>query len=166
MFCNVFSGVWPADHMRSGSSRSGGAPSQLTATFMSEMLKSGDLQRHILHNLQPAYASRYRTMFAAIEQHLLPLGVTMPQTGRDIVGGYFIWLSLPRPMDARALAARAKEEENVIIAQGSFFGVYGDTEDADFESEVRICFSWEEEEKLGEGIERLARVLRNMQTGV
>ena len=149
----------------SGSSRSGGAPSQLTATFMAELLRSGDLQRHILQTLQPAYASRYRTMMAAIQRHLLPLGVTTPQMGREVVGGYFIWLTLPESLNARALAAEAKEEENVIIAPGSLFGVDGDSREEDFERGIRLCFSWEDEKKLGEGIERLARTVRRMQTG-
>ena len=149
----------------SGSSRSGGAPSQLTAALMAELLKSGDLQRHILHRLQPAYASRYRRMMAAVQQHLLPLGVTLPQVDREVVGGYFIWLRLPEPLDAQALAAQAKAEENVVIAPGSLFGVNGDSKEADFEREIRLCFSWEEEEKLGEGIERLAETVRRMQSG-
>lgn len=151
--------------MDSGSSRSGGAPSQLTATFMAELLRSGDLQRHILQALQPAYASRYRKMMAAIQQHLLPLGVTTPQMGTEVVGGYFIWLTLPEPLNARELAAAAKEVENVIIAPGSLFGVDGDSTEDDFERGIRLCFSWEDEEKLGEGVERLARTVRRMQVG-
>lgn len=167
--CRFRSVIWDvlhADHIRSGSSRSGGAPSQLTAAMISGFLQSGGLQRHIQLRLQPAYAARYRTMVAAMERHLVPLGVTMPQGGREIVGGYFIWFSLPEPLNANDLAVRAKEEEDVIIAQGSLFGVYGDTQNADFEREVRLCFSWEEEEKLGEGIERLGRVIGNMRNGI
>lgn len=146
-----------------GSSRSGGAPSQLTASFIAELLRSGGLQRHILQTLQPAYASRYRTMMAAIQKHLLPLGITLPQMGREVVGGYFIWLTLPEALSARVLAAEAKEEENVIIAPGPLFGVDGDSTEEDFERGFRLCFSWEDEEKLGEGIERLARTVRRMQ---
>lgn len=132
---------------------------------MAELLRSGDLQRHVLQTLQPAYASRYRTMMAAIQQHLLPLGVTTPQVGRGVVGGYFIWLTLPESLSARVLAAEAEEDENVIIAPGSLFGVDSDSTGEDFERGIRLCFAWEDEEKLGEGIERLARTVRRMQTG-
>lgn len=132
---------------------------------MAELLRSGDLQRHILTILQPAYASRYRTMMAAIQQHLLPLGVTTTQTAREFVGGYFVWLTLPEPLSARVLATEAKEKENVIIAPGALFGVDGDSTEKDFASGFRLCFSWEDEEKLGEGVERLARTVRRMQTG-
>lgn len=102
-------------------------------------------------------------MMAAIQKHLLPLGITLPQMGREVVGGYFIWLTLPEALSARVLAAEAKEEENVIIAPGPLFGVDGDSTEEDFERGFRLCFSWEDEEKLGEGIERLARTVRRMQ---
>ncbi|MCJ1302021.1 hypothetical protein MMC08_004822 [Hypocenomyce scalaris] len=104
-------------------------------------------------------------MISAITTHLLPLGVTLPQSNRDVLGGYFIWFSLPEPLRADDVAERAKDDENTIIAQGSLFGVYGDVRQGDLEREVRVCFSWEEEARLVEGIERLARVIRSMQAG-
>ena len=130
---------------------------------MSNLVESGELQRHIFRTLQPAYAQRYQRMMSAIEAHLLPLGVTLPQRSRDMVGGYFIWLSLPAPMQAEEVAARAQEEENLIIAPGPMFAVYGDEEAVDLERKVRVCFSWEEEAMLAEGIQRLAQVMRTMQ---
>lgn len=101
-----------------GSSRSGGAPSQLTATFVAETLETGELQRWVYETLQPKYGKRYRTMIAAINEHLLPLGVQLPQTDRDVVGGYFIWLTLPKPLKGAVVAQRALEEQDVVVAQG------------------------------------------------
>ena len=147
----------------SGSSRSGGAPSQLTSTFISNLIESGDLQRHIFQTLQPTYARRYHSMISAIEEYLLPLGVTLPQTSRDVVGGYFLWLSLPAPMQAEEVARRTQDEENLIVAPGPMFAVYGDEKEVDLERKVRVCFSWEEEAMLAEGIQRLARVIGRMQ---
>ena len=126
---------------------------------MSNLIESGELQRHIFQTLQPAYARRYQSMISAIEEHLLPLGVTLPQTSRDVVGGYFIWLSLPAPLQAEEVAGHAREEENLIIAPGSIFAVNGDEKAVDLERKVRICFSWEDESMLAEGIQRLARVI-------
>ena len=153
----------PADAVIRGSSKSGGAPSQLTATAMSKLLESGNLEHHIFQTLQPAYAERYRKMISAIEHYLVPLGITLPQPNRDIVGGYFVWFSLPYPLKASDLTIRAKQEENVIVAQGSLFGVWGDTKDGDLEREVRVCFSYEDEDLLVEGVERLEKVIRRMQ---
>ncbi|KAI4112157.1 MAG: hypothetical protein LQ339_000165 [Xanthoria mediterranea] len=144
-----------------GSSASGGAPSQMTSTFMAQLLSSGELEKHIYTTLQPAYARRYNSMISAIERYLLPLEVTLPQSDRDVVGGYFLWLKLPKPLVAEAVAQRAEAEENLIIGQGPLFAVYGD-ERKDLERQVRICFSWEAEENLSEGIQRLATVIRKM----
>ena len=130
---------------------------------MHELLRSGDLQRHICDTLQPAYAKRYQSMISAIEKHLVPLGVTLPQPNRDIVGGYFVWITLPEGLDADEVAAHAKEEEALIVAQGSLFGVYGDTKAVDLTRGIRLCFAWEDEQFLTDGVERLARVVRRLQ---
>lgn len=133
----------------------------MTSTFMTQLLSSGELEKHIYNTLQPAYARRYNSMNSAIERHLLPLGVTLPQSDRDVVGGYFLWLELPKPLVAEAVAQGAKDEENLIIGQGPLFAVYGD-ERNDLERQVRLCFSWEAEDNLSEGIQRLATVIRKM----
>jgi len=110
--------------INSGSSRSGGAPSQLTATFMSKLLESGDLQRHIFQTLQPTYARRYRIMIDAIVKHLIPLGVTIPQPNCKMIGGYFIWITLPTPLHAEGVAVFAKLDENLVIAPGLYFSEF------------------------------------------
>jgi DNA-binding transcriptional MocR family regulator len=56
-------------------------------------------------------------MIKAINDLLVPLGVRLPQTDREIVGGYFIWLTLPDGMEGGALVERAREDENVVVAQ-------------------------------------------------
>lgn len=86
---------------------------------MAETLVTGELQRFVYDTLQPTYCKRYREMVKVINQELVPLGVRMPQTDRDVVGGYFIWLTLPDPLKGAVLAQRAKDEENVVVAQVS-----------------------------------------------
>ena len=132
---------------------------------MSEMLESGVVQDHIEHTLQPAYARRYRTMISAIENILVPLGVTLPLSNRMVVGGYFMWLSLPKPLMADEVAERAQAEENLVIGPGPLFGVYGDVQHAELERKVRLCYAWEEENMLREGIIRLGRVISRVQKG-
>ncbi|KAL8996503.1 MAG: hypothetical protein Q9169_004012 [Polycauliona sp. 2 TL-2023] len=145
----------------SGSSASGGAPSQMTSTFMAQLLSSGALENHIYTTLQPTYARRYKNIMSAIERYLVPLDVKLPQSDREVVGGYFLWLELPKPLIADTVAQRAKTDENLIIGQGPLFAVYGD-ERKDLERQIRVCFSWEAEENLNEGIQRLANVIRKM----
>ena len=130
---------------------------------MAGLLDSGDLQRHIMLTVQPAYARRYYNTISAIEKYLLPLDATLSQSDRDVVGGYFIWLTLPSPLKADNVAIEAKQEENLILAPGPLFGVYGDADEEGLKDKLRICFSWEEEVLLLEGIQRLSRVIRSMQ---
>ncbi|KAH7044588.1 pyridoxal phosphate-dependent transferase [Macrophomina phaseolina] len=150
---------------QAGTSRSGGAPSQLTSTYVSQLIESGRLQTHIAGTLRPAYAARYRAMMAAIEEHLVPLGVKLPQPGREVAGGYFVWLSLPPPLKGAEVARVAMEQENLIVAEGELFEVPGDSAEVNFPCDIRLCFSWEDVDRLGEGIERLGRVIRQLQRG-
>ncbi|MCJ1479118.1 hypothetical protein MMC13_007802 [Lambiella insularis] len=150
--------------LRRGSTNSGSAPSQLTASFMTELLESGELEKHLHEKLQPAYARRYRAMIAAIKDVLVPMGVTLPQSDRAVVGGYFIWFSLPDPIKADDFAAQAQAEEQVIVGPGSLFEVYGDAKEGTLSREVRVCFAWVEEALLSEGIARLGRVIKTMRS--
>lgn len=102
-------------------------------------------------------------MISAIETHLLPVGVTLPQMDREVIGGYFIWLTLPSPLLAEQVSVSAQEDEDLIIAPGPIFGVYGNEEAVDLTRNVRLCFSWEEEDKLAEGIQRLGRMITRLQ---
>ncbi|KAL6705633.1 Valine--pyruvate aminotransferase [Coniothyrium glycines] len=149
---------------QTGSSRSGGSPSHLTACFVAETLETGQLQQFVYNQLQPAYSKRYRRLVQAIKEHLIPLGVRIPQTDREVVGGYFVWMTLPSPLKGAELAQRGKEEENVVVAKGEIFEIPGDNQIAgtSFAGSVRLCFAWEDEQLLAEGIERLAEVIKRM----
>lgn len=128
------------------------------------MLSSGQMQDHIVNVLRPAYASRYRCLIQAVQSHLIPLGFTLPQQDRDVAGGYFVWLGLPADMKAEELAARCQKDENLMIAPGNIFQIPGD-EVAVFDSNVRLCFAWEEEWKLKEGVTRMGVVAKKLLDG-
>jgi len=152
---------------QTGSSRSGGSPSHLVASFISNMLATNTLQTRILKKLQPAYAQRYHLMMRAIKQYLLPLGLTMPQADKTVAGGYFIWLTLPRSLNSRHIYKQALEEENLTIIAGPLFKVDGDEDNkqTQFESDLRLCYAWEDVEVLEEGVIRLARVIKRELAG-
>lgn len=80
--------------------------------------------------------------------------------------GYFVWFALPPPLDATKVAVQAKEKHDLIIAPGPIFGVKGDEDVANLKRNVRVCFAWEQEPSLVEGIQRLSRVIRDMQDGL
>ncbi|KAF2011589.1 aminotransferase [Aaosphaeria arxii CBS 175.79] len=57
-----------------GSNRSGGCPTQLTASFVHELLETGTLENHLTDLIIPTYRTRYHAMMKAIGEYLIPLG--------------------------------------------------------------------------------------------
>ncbi|RAL15701.1 aminotransferase-like domain-containing protein [Aspergillus homomorphus CBS 101889] len=146
---------------QTGSSRSGGAPSQFSASMVAQLFPTRILQNYIAHVLQPAYAARYHRMMCAINEHLVPQGVT-PTVPKGTAGGYFIWLRLPASLRATKLAVLARREHELEVAPGNMFQVQGDpvAEKNDFDDGMRLCFAWEEEADLEEGVRRLGCAIR------
>lgn len=102
----------------------------------------------------------------AIHQHLIPVGAQIRESslrGGGIYGGYFVWITPNAKAPAQAIAEAALAEENLIIGGGNMFEVKGDEKSAKFDKQVRLCFAWESEEDLVEGVERLGRVLRRIE---
>lgn len=148
---------------QTGSSRSGGAPSGLVASMLYQMMAAGKFEQHVSEVLLPAYEKRYNEMMRAVRDELIPLGVTVPQPNKDVAGGYFVWLKLPGSLDATAITKEAMEKENLKTIAGPKFRVQGD-EDKDemqFNHDIRLCFSYEEFDKLREGVIRLAKVIKS-----
>jgi DNA-binding transcriptional MocR family regulator len=154
---------------QTGSTRSGGAPSQLAAAVVCQMVTSGTLDDHLARVVRPALCARYVVMTRAVRRVLEGFGVeariTSSGRGDQVYGGYFLWLTLPENMDADEVAARAKTEENLVVAPGSMFEVPGDEKTTRFSRHIRLCYSWEEVENLEAGVERLGRVLTRMLHG-
>lgn len=171
VFCPVASRHKRLDHpvkstqtnqLARGSSRSGGAPSHLTATIIAQLFPTGAFAQFLASSLKPNYARRYHRLMGAIREHLLPLGISLPTTP-DVAGGYFIWLQLPAPLRASELAAVALQQQQVKVATGNLFQVQGDPSAGpeDFNRGVRLCFAWEHEDRLEEGVRRLAEAVQN-----
>lgn len=128
------------------------------------MFPTGIIQNHIRDVLQPKYAERYHTLLSAIQEHLVPLGVTIPPPAAA-VGGYFMWIGLPAPLVAADVVELAQSEENLRVSPGHVFQVPGDQViDEGFADHLRLCFAWEEPGHLTEGMRRLARVIKRMTT--
>ncbi|CAG8945545.1 unnamed protein product [Penicillium salamii] len=149
---------------QTGSSRSGGAPSHLTAAIIDQLFPTG-ITAHLQNQLIPSYASQYHTLVSAIHEYLVPLGVTAYPPGA-VSGGYFIWLKLPEGLHASQVAEQAQEAK-VRVASGVAFQVPDDPSDtpAVFGDHMRLCFAWESSRHLTEGVRRLARVLERMKNG-
>lgn len=147
------------------STLSGGAPSQLCAAILGDLVQSGELESHIEAVLRPSLQRRHRLMLDAVRRHLAPLGIRARETslaGKRIYGGYFLWLTpdLAQLPPSRLVADVVHDEESLVLCYGNMFEVDSDEESASFDREIRLYFAWEPEEDLVQGVQRLANVLR------
>ena len=157
---------------QTGSNRSGGAASQIAAAMAHQSVVSGELEGWLRDTVRPGLRRRHALILRAVREELEGLGVRIEgdegngdEDGEKVFGGYFIWLRLPEGIDAEEVAVRAREEEELIVAPGRLFEVKGDEESARFPGRMRLCFSWEAEGDVVEGVRRLGRVLRRMLEG-
>jgi DNA-binding transcriptional MocR family regulator len=88
-------------------------------------------------------------MLASLEHHM-PTGVdwTTPE------GGMFIWLTLPKSCDARALLKQALEANVAFVPGGAFYA------DGSMGNTLRLNFSMTNEAQIEAGIARLADVMQ------
>lgn len=97
------------------------------------------------------YRSRRDAMLTALDAHM-PESVTWSRPD----GGFFVWITLPEGIRSDALFDFAAEH-GVIVFPGEWF--YPGRDD---HGHVRLSFSTVAEDRIGLGIERLGKALREM----
>lgn len=106
--------------------------------------------REHLVELRDFYRGRRDAMQAQLEQHFSDIATwEVPQ------GGLFFWLTLKQPFDTRSILNEALAE-NVAFMPGEPFFADPDANPG----YVRLNFSHIGPERLGEGLQRLAKVIR------
>ena len=144
---------------------SGGAPGQFSSVLIEHVLRTGRLREHIHELLIPTYQVRSEVMRKAVNQVLSPLGVRIITESKDkeagsIFGGFFLFILLPVGLKADDVAAIALEEYNLQILSGLNMTVNRSKSPPPFvERGMRLCWAWEEEEQIRDGIDRLKTVL-------
>ncbi|KAL1835387.1 hypothetical protein VTJ49DRAFT_6820 [Mycothermus thermophilus] len=154
---------------QTGSNRSGGAASQFAAAVIWRVLRDGALEGWVKGVVRPALRRRHVLMLREVRSVLEPLGVGVWR-GREaggvaeeeVYGGYFVWLTLPEGVDASVAAERARREEALVVAPGKLFEVVGDEDSARFPRNVRLSFSWVDEDEIVEGVRRFGAVIKRM----
>jgi 2-aminoadipate transaminase len=113
-----------------------------------QYLIDNDLDEHIL-NIRKVYKKQRDLMVSMIEEHFpQEIKCTKPE------GGMFLWVTLPENLSSLKLFKLATEE-NVAFVPGRAFYVDGGGENT-----LRLNFSNSDEEKIEEGIKRLAKVIK------
>ncbi|KAJ5277132.1 hypothetical protein N7524_003285 [Penicillium chrysogenum] len=152
---------------QAGSTRSGGAPSQLMSTFINELLEDNFLPGYITNILVPEGRRRHCLLASAIRTHLGHLGVSFtpdPEIS-PVAGGYYIWVQLPAALTATQVCQEALEMQNLVLGSGETFAVPGrNVPGGDLHRRLRLCFMCEDEGRLVEGVQRLGAVIQSILT--
>ena len=127
--------------------------STLTQLVAAEYLASGELDGN-LSRVRELYRRRRDAMVRALESEM-PEGVSFTRPH----GGLFLWVTLLANLSAREVLRRALERDVAFVPGGSFFP------SAERESYMRLNFSCMPEERITEGVGRLAEVVREALAG-
>lgn len=120
---------------------------------LARYLELYDIDRHI-DTIREVYRRRRDLMIETMEQSFPDdVSFTRPQ------GGMFAWVRLPDGVDARELLVKSLEQDVAFVPGGAFFPNGGN------ENTMRLNFSNMPEDRIVEGIKRLAAVLRDMERG-
>ncbi len=124
--------------------------SSLTQLLAARFIAEHDLDAHV-SRIRDVYRRRRDAMLAALDQHMPPeVTYTRP------MGGLFLWVELPAGIDSRELLEHSLEG-NVAFVPGSAFFANGGHENT-----LRLNFSAMPEDRIAEGIRRLARAVATM----
>jgi len=122
----------------------------LSQRAVHQYLIDHDLDEHIL-SIKKVYKRQRDLMVSMIEEHLPEeINCTKPE------GGMFLWVTLPDNLSSLHLLELAMEE-SVAFVPGRAFYVDGGGDNT-----LRLNFSNSDQEKIEEGIKRLAKVIKRV----
>jgi 2-aminoadipate transaminase len=116
-------------------------------------LEAGGLPRH-REAIRAEYGRRRDAVLSALQEHFPPeVRWNRPSSGM------FVWVELPREMDATVLLRAAVEAEQVAFSPGD---VFASRAGGHARHCLRLSFANNPPERLEEGIRRLGRVIKTM----
>jgi 2-aminoadipate transaminase len=120
---------------------------QLTQMVVHEVIKDGFLERHI-PTIRTLYANQCQVMLDAMAEHF-PAGVswTRPE------GGMFIWVTLPKQLDAMKLLDQAIAAKVAFVPGAPFYANQPET------NTLRLSFVTVPPERIREGIAILGKLI-------
>jgi len=130
---------------------SGGGISHVSSLVLAEYARTGEYDANVTH-LREVYRARRDALTRAL---LAELGDLADWVSPD--GGYFVWVTLRRPMDLKALHAAAERHGTSFVPGRVFYadGVGG-------RASLRLAFSRYPPKVLDEGVRRLAAAIRDV----
>ena len=122
-------------------------PPAFNQMVVSEYLRQHDWQGQIKQLIE-MYRERRDAMMQALED-LMPPGCSWNKPA----GGFFVWVTLPPGIDAKAMLPRAVTARVAYVPGTAFFA------DGFGSSSLRLSFCYPTPERIREGVRRLAAVL-------
>ncbi|WP_344903528.1 PLP-dependent aminotransferase family protein [Actinomadura meridiana] len=104
--------------------------------------------REQIKDFRELYRARRDAMLESLEQ-LMPDGCTWTRPA----GGFFVWLTLPEGLDAKAMAPRAIAERVAYVPGTGFYA------DGTGHRHMRLSYCFPEPHRIREGVRRLAAVV-------
>ena len=122
-------------------------PSTFAQLSINEYLRTYDWYQQV-KEYREMYRERGRTMQAALEEYMPMCSWNSPE------GGFYTWVKLPEGLDAQAMLPRAVTN---LVAYVSGTAFYADGQGRDH---MRLSFCYPTPERIREGVQRLATVVR------
>ena len=124
--------------------------STISQMELNTFLEMYDLDAHV-ENIKAVYKKRRDLMLETIKATFPPEAkFTYPE------GGLFTWVELPEHIDTKELMVKAVEKKVAFVPGGSFYANGG------HENTMRLNYSNMPDEKIVEGIKRLAEVIKEV----
>jgi 2-aminoadipate transaminase len=128
-----------------------GGANPFVAHVVAAFCQEGWLEPHIAR-LVARYRARRDALLAGLERGM-PDGVRWTRPA----GGFFIWLTLPEPLEAEAVLTEARER-GVLFTPGTRF--FAEASEGGGRRNLRLPFSFLSEAQMAEGVRVLAEVIR------
>lgn len=122
-------------------------PSTFAQLSINEYLRTYDWYQQV-KEYREMYRERGCAMQAALEEYMPMCSWSSPE------GGFYTWVRLPEGLDAQAMLPRAVTN---LVAYVSGTAFYADGQGRDH---MRLSFCYPTPERIREGVQRLARVVR------
>jgi DNA-binding transcriptional MocR family regulator len=123
--------------------------SNLNMAITERWFSDEDRWRGTLASLVTVYRSRRDVMLEALAEHM-PAGTSWTRPA----GGFYVWLTLPAWLDAKALLAAAVERRVAYVPGTAFYP------DGRGTNMLRLAFCYPPEDRIREGVARLGALLQ------
>ena len=122
-------------------------PSSFSQLVISKYLETADWKGQI-NTFRGVYHERKNAMISALEEHLPEFSWTNPH------GGFYVWVTMPEPLDSKAMLPRAVKELVAFTPGTAFYGDGGGRQN------LRLSFCYPTSDQIRLGVRRLANVVR------